>query len=880
MRLFKLIVCSAMAVATGLGNLSLAQTATKSKYEQVISGKKKPSSERKTLWTLYHTENQLLVEIPKASLGKDYIVITSIAKGISSGDVIGGMSWGFGDDVIWTFRESGNKVFVIQRNVRFRAKKGSPESKAVELSYSDSILYALPVLAKSPAGNPVIDFTRVFMSDDQGIGRAIGPGFRFMSDRSTWAKIKAFEKNIELEVAAVYAGSASIQTVPDSRGVQVNIHYSISELPKVGTNGFKPREADDRVGYFLTVMKDFSDKSEDEHFVRYINRWNLRKRDASVDLSPPKEPIVFYVEKTTPVALRPTIEAGILEWNKAFEKIGFAGAIRVRHEEDLEAELGVDIDPEDVRFNFFRWITADAGFAMGPSRVDPRTGQILDADIIFDAGFLDFWKQDYETFTEEDAHRLNPNWSPGEELLTGPQEFRWAHQGGGAHCRYGKATRQQMGYAAAALMASGSITAEGKLPKTFIHQGLKEVVMHEVGHTLGLRHNFKASTWKSLEEINKLPNNSSEAIVASVMDYSPANLVPKGKPQGPYYSQTIGPYDEWAIEYGYKILTGNESEELKKIAARSSEPGLDYATDEDTRSIDPDPLTNRFDLGKNPMTFVRNRMEHVTSLLPDVVEKSVKEGDGYQKARRAFGLLLSEYWRTANYASRFPGGVYVRRDHKAKNARAPFAIVEAQKQRDAMALINEYVFQSPQYDGQMLNYLAASRWSHWGQRDLTRIDYPIHEIVLRMQRRILSQMLDDITLQRLLDSEYKVAAGEDAYTLAEHMRTIVQGVFSEWSPKEAKVGEYTDRQPFIDGFRRNLQRETLIRLARLVTHGGGPEDARTLARMHLQKLLVQINGLLKKKNLKLDDYTKAHLQDSQSRIKQVLNAELALPAVQ
>lgn len=872
-RLTLLVLLAGMGVGT---SLLPAQEAPKSKFDQAIEGKKKLDAEGKALWTLYHSDHQLLVELPKSALGKEFIVLTSIARGISSGMVIGGMSWGSGDDIIWTFRQSGDKVFVIHRNVRYRAKEGSPESKAVELAYSDSILYALPVIATSPNGNLLVDMTKIFMSDDMGIGQAIGPGFVFQSDRSTWAKVKAFEKNIELEVAAVYAGRGTVETVPDVRGVQVNVHYSISELPKVGSNGYKPRPADDRIGYFLTVIKDFSDKPEEEHFVRYINRWDLQKRDASADLSPPKEPIVFYVEKTVPVALRPTVEAGILEWNKAFEKIGFAGAIRVHHEEDVEAQMGVDIDPEDVRYNFFRWITADAGFAMGPSRVDPRSGQILDADIIFDAGFLNYWRQDYETFTDEDAARLNPNWTPLDAAQSAVA--RYSSHVHGPQCRYGHQMQQQMGFAAALMTARGDISADGQLPKEFIHQGLKEVVMHEVGHTLGLRHNFKASTWLTLEEIREKGKNPNEPIVASVMDYSPANIEREKATQGLYYSQTIGPYDYWAIEYGYKPIASKEEEELAKIASRSGERGHDYATDEDTRSIDPDPLTNRFDLGREPISFARRQMEHASELMSKVVDKSVKEGQGYQRARQAFGLLLSEYWQTAFFAARFPGGVHVHRDHKGDaDARPPFQIVDAAQQREAMKLLVEHVFATPGYNGPMLNFLAASRWSHWGQRSLDRLDYPIHEITLRMQRQVLSQILSPSTLQRLQDNEVKLAMDADAYTLAEHLRLLVEGVFSEWMAAQPE-GEFSDRQPYINSFRRNLQRETLQALCNLVTRGGGPEDARTLTRMHLQRLQTQIARLLKSEKVKLDDYSRAHLQDCQAQIRRVLTAKLDLAA--
>src|SRR4029077_6365575 len=176
--------------------------------------------------------------------------------------------------------------------------------------------YALPILTTTPSGGMLVDMTRIFMSDDENIGRSIG--MSFAQDRSTWAKVKAYDKNVELQVAAVYAGGRGFDTVADPRGAQVNVHYSISLLP---TGDYRPRAADDRIGYFLTVLKDFSDKKDDERFVRYINRWDLQKLEPEAKLSPPKKQIIFYMEKTIPVKLRPYVQAGIEEWNKAFEKL-------------------------------------------------------------------------------------------------------------------------------------------------------------------------------------------------------------------------------------------------------------------------------------------------------------------------------------------------------------------------------------------------------------------------------------------------------------------------------------------------------------------------------------------------------------------------------
>lgn len=857
-------------LALASGGVQSLQAQEKSKFDQLIEGKTKVEG----LWTLYQKEQQLLGEFKPSDLGKEYIVLPSIARGVSSGMVIGGMSWQGEDDIIWTFKKVDEKLFVIRRNVRYRAAPNSPEAKAVEFAYSDSILYALPIQATSPRGSLLVDLTPIFMNDDLEIGRSLGGGFRFAMDRSTWNKVKSFPNNVELQLNAVYSSSlGGLETVADSRGVQVGVHYSISPLPAVGANGFKPRLADDRVGYFLSVVKDYSNRTDDEHFTRYITRWDLRKKDANLDVSPPETPIEFYIEKTTPVFLRPTIEAGILEWNKAFQKIGFANAIRVQHEEDLEAKMGVEIDPEDVRYNFFRWITADAGFAMGPSRVDPRTGQILDADIIFDAGFLDTWKSQYETFTPQTAAQLMPNWLP-EDLQ--PSHGILGHR---CACTYCRDSASQMAFAAAVALGTG-LTTDGKLPEELIHQGLKEVVMHEVGHTLGLRHNFKASSWKTLSEINDPEKSKTEPTVASVMDYAPANLAPKGTPQGAYYTTTLGPYDFWAIEYGYAVLKGDEKAELAKIAARSGEPGLDYLTDEDTRGmVDSDPLSNRFDLGKDSLAYIRRQLQHSTDLFPTVVEKAVKDGDGYQRATQMFGLLFREYWRAAGFAARFPGGVYVNRDHKGDaGKRPPFQPVDMNEQREAMKLLTEFAFAPPKIDGPQLNYLSVSRWSHWGAPQAFRQDIPIHDQVLDAQSAILRQLLNATTLRRILDNEYKVAADQEAYSLAEHLRLIVDGIFTEWKPAEAK-GEFTVRKPFVSGFRRNLQRETIKQLANLVTQPSAPEDARTLARMHLQALNGQITTILANGELKLDDYSRAHLQDSQAKIAQALDAKVILQSV-
>jgi hypothetical protein len=825
---------------------------------------------------LFWKENHLYAELSSQHFNKDFIVVISIAKGIGQSPVLGGMSWGFGDDWVWQFRKVDDQVRIIRRNVRFTANSGSPEDRAVKLAYTDSVLFSLPTVTTGPSGGTVIDLAQIFMSDLPQIGQAL-PGFSFASNKSNFSAVKGFAENVEIQVAATYASSGflNLESVADSRGATINVHYSISALPQTG---YRPRLADDRVGYFLTVLKDYSQKGDEDRFVRYINRWDLQKADSSADLSPPKKPVIFWIEKTVPYKYRAAIRDGILEWNKAFEKAGYVNAIEVRQQPD-----NADWDPEDINYNTFRWITASAGFAMGPSRVNPATGQILDADIIFDADFLQAWKHEYETFSPESIAEMTggPLDIPSYEKLMAARR----HDHSSQHCQdceLAHARSRDLAFGFTSIMAKEGegINKEAEREK-LIMQGLKEVTMHEVGHTLGLRHNFKASSLYSLEEANNPEKTKDTGLLSSVMDYAPANIAPKGVKQGLYYSQTIGPYDLWAIEYGYKPIAGGSPEgeltELKKIASRSGEPQLAYSTDEDTRGIDPDPLSNRFDLGKDTLEWAKMQAKVIGELWPTILTRAVSEGEGYYKARRTFGVLLSKYGTAMYMAARNVGGVYVHRAHKGdKDAPPPFKVVDPQKQREALTLLEEKVFsdQPFQFPPDLYNHLASSRWTHWGTRSPLRTDYPVHETIAMWQSRILAQLLSPLTLERIYDSELKVPADQDAFTTAELIRRLTAAVFGE--VEKVQGGQYTERKPAVSSLRRNLQRIYLQRMSDLAMgNGGAPPDCQSVAYAELKALKEKIDKLLAG-NASLDTYTKAHLQESSNRIGKVLDARLTL----
>lgn len=835
----------------------------------------KDTQKREGLITLHRKDETLFAEVGPRQLDRDYIVLITIARGIGQTPLVGGFSWGFGDDAVWQFRKAGENIQLVRRNVRFTADHGSPTEKAVKIAYTDSVLFSLPIRTVSPSGAYVVDLTQVFMSDLPQIGFVL-PGFSFSPNKSTWSDVDVLPKNVELGVAATYAssGMSNIDSVPDSRGVTINVHYSISELPQTS---YRPRLADDRVGYFVTALKDFSKKEgEDDRFVRYINRWNLEKTDPSADMSTPKEPIVFWLEKTIPFKYRKPIRDGIMEWNKAFAKAGFYDAVEVRQQPD-----DAPWDPGDIRYNTFRWMTAEAGFAMGPSRVNPTTGQILDADIIFDSDFLQVWKQEYETFTPASVAALTGGAITLEdhraEMKKMPAYMQEMH---GANC-----TCNMLGGISRQFAIGASVMATRKRSpedmEKLIMQGLKEVTMHESGHTLGLRHNFKASELYSLADMNNVEKTRETGITASVMDYNPVNIMPEGETQGDYFSTTIGPYDMWAIEYGYKPIKGGspdaEAGELKKIASRSGEKGLAFSTDEDTRGIDPDPHSMRFDATNDLVEYAKSQAKLVSDAMKHVIDDSTKDGESYQRARRMFGVLLSQHGQAMFNASRYVGGLYVSRSHKGDaKAPKPLEVVPVERQRATLALLEEQVFSDKPFNfpPELYNQLASTKWDHWGSEVADRGDYPAHDVILMWQDRIMSKLLSPLTLSRLHDSELKTTADVDALTTAELLERLTKAVYSEVDATK-EGSEYTNRKPAISSIRRNLQRSYLRRMSQLALGNTmAPEDCQTVAYAELGKLKKRIDTLTGNGQVKLDSYSKAHLEETSARIAKVTDARM------
>jgi hypothetical protein len=738
--------------------------------------------------------------------------------------------------------------------------------------------------------------------------------------------VKAFPENLEIEVSAVfnlgyggfyyYFGGDGIA---DPRGTQVVIHYGLSKLP---SGGYKPRVADDRVGHFLSTVKDFSADIHDTPSVRYVTRWNLEKSNPKAEKSVPKKPIVFWIEKTVPREYRPYVRAGILEWNKAFNKLGFIEAIEVREQSELD-----DFDPEDIRYNTFRWITTSAGFAMGPSRTDPKTGQILDADIIFDEGMVRYWRSEFlrtrgipeamsllvrgerqpffklyaaqipELAANQKSldrmfndYRTAVREAPVATAQTDPRSRMRRHAHGQCECcMMGPGMQRQLGLMAAVMAATGAIEPGGKVPEEFIGQAIKEVVMHEVGHTLGLRHNFKSSSFISLKDANNPEITRSKGMTGSVMDYAPANFADKGEKQGDYFSDTIGPYDYWAIEYAYKPIDGDEKEELAKVAARSSTGDLTYATDEDLWG-NPDPRINLFDLG-DPLEFSAQRVRLMKDSLDKLEERVVAQGEGWQRARETLSMLLGELSSASYLCGQYIGGEYTARAHRGEpDAKTPLEPIPIAKQREAMKLLSEEILSDKafKFSPELLKRLAPEHWFDdyyfFGSSDH---QFPLYERVLSIQQIVVSRLLDPQVLRSVQNTELHVPSGTEVLAMPEVFDTLTKSIWSEL-PSEAPSDK---PKVAISTIRRNLQREHLKQLSNLVLgprensfsayyiiyynfEEPAPADARALARSHLKTIDARIATALEKTDL--DAYSRAHLDQAHDQIAKVLSASLKL----
>ena len=912
------------------------------------------------MYTLYrHRKDQrLLAELPSSFASQKYFLASTVA----SGSDFAGYQYG---DLYFYWRRYGKRLALMQPQIKTRSTGDRESQASVKRLFTDKVLLDTPIICIGPTGGPVIDLNSLLVSRSSTFfdhyGRFTNPGL------VTIKKAKAFPGNVEVAFEGPVVGH-----LPRGPGINFvdtgqlkTLHYSISVIRP--TPGFKPREADSRVGYFTTSYDDYGKYKDTEIRKRYITRWHLAKRDPSLKLSPPVKPITFYLEHTVPVRYRRYVQQGIEYWNEAFEKVGILNAISVDYQ-DSQTGRNMDLDPEDVRYNFIRWLNNDLTTAIGPSRINPTTGEILDADIILTDGWIRHYFNEFSELLPATAMEgmgpetlawfvRHPRWDPRvrlaapggrDEIIRRIQREAMRPLAGSRAARVDTVlmgddpldglidrTTQMNGLCLAAqgrkldiamaAMHFALVEAEKKkkenaqaneekkdddeekkdnedsekkaddsekkddkdaeekedekrtpakkeavldgMPESFIGPLLADLVAHEVGHTLGLRHNFKASTIYDLKGANGDGVKGKKPLAGSVMDYLPVNMgTGPGEPHGDWAMIRVGPYDIWAIEYGYTL----NSSSLKSILGRVNEPELIYGTDEETDG--PDPRARRNDLGKDPLDFANARMNIVRKARGGLIDGFVKEGEPWARARYGYQLTLAVQTGTLNMMANWVGGAFISRAKKGdQNSSKPIRAVSADQQRAALKFVIENAFRDEAFGltPELLAHLSVDKWIDQGRRALREeSSWPVHDKVAGIQASTLSMLMHPTKLRRIFDNELLVPRDQDALTLPELLSQLTDAIWTEvdGAPKES----YSARAPMVSSLRRNLQQEHVARLIDLSKPADGDNESAkpisNLATVELDRVLARVTRTINEGKKKLDPYTTAHLRKVREQI--------------
>lgn len=883
-------------------------------YDKVVS-----TADGESFYGIWKREKdgQLLAELPRGWQNqKHYFAMT-----MPTGEIFAGLQT---NEIYAYWKKFDKRMALVTPDLGVRST-GDRESKdAIKAHFVDRVLLDVPIECTGPNGQPVIDLDAMLLGNASVFYGQMAAGMN--SRLATIDSVKSFPKNSEISL-----------TVPAQGGRLKTYHYSISLIED--NPSYKPRVADERVGYFTTTYRDLGKYRDDEVAVRYINRWHIEKADPGRKLSPPKVPLVYYIEHTVPIRYRRWVREGVLYWNAAFEKVGIKDAIEVYYQ-DKSTGAHMDKDPEDVRYNFVRWLSNDIGTAIGPSRAHPITGEILDADIVLTDGWIrHFWYQAnefapniaMEGFNAETIAWLdsNPMWDP-RVLLASPmdrerivmeRQVAKARRGVLAYggrpvpvdatvdnnpdlSRLSELVRPQAGLCMASeglardmaisglyMDVMGMLDLEqpadepkkedGKkedkkkddsdkidgIPEWFVGPALAHLTVHEVGHTLGLRHNFKASSQYTLKEINSEAMKG-KAFVSSVMDYTPINInMDENSVQGDYSMFGVGDYDMWAIEYGYTF--GDTKEVLKKV----NKPGHQYLTDEDTGG--PDPLARRYDFSANPLDYAKSLVKLANVSRAKILDKFVKDGEPWSKARRGYEITLSTQLNAISIMAGWIGGSDINRNRKGDpDAVSPITPIEAQKQRDALKFVLNNAFNDDAFGltPELLTRMTVNKDEN-SRGDPT---YAIHDRISGVQASVLTMLMNPTVLRRVYDNEFLIASDKDALTLPELMDSVSNTI---WTELDANGREkFTARKPMISSLRRNLQREHLTRLIDLSLQSGFNAASKPISNLAILKLrgirgkIADLIGEKGDKGSNIDPYTVAHLAEAKTRIDKALDA--------
>ncbi len=782
--------------------------------EEIVEGFEKMEG----LFTLYRDPKTggLMMEILPGQLDQEYIYFSFVVNGVVAAHQFRGS---YNEQAIFRLRRYFDRIEFVEQNTRFYFDPENPLARASDANISEALLASTRIVALSEDEDRfLINLDEVLLNESLSKLKPTPdpekkPHEQFSlgslsEDKTRYANIRVYPRNINVSVDYVYNNDAPYirggSEVTDPRAVTLRMQHTFLEVPD---NNYEPRLDDARIGYFFDETTDLT-SHRITPYRDLINRWDLQKKHPEQEISEPVNPIVWWMENTTPYEYRDAIREGVLAWNQAFEKAGFRNAIVVKMQPD-DAEW----DAGDIRYNVLRWTSSPnppfGGY--GPSFSNPRTGQILSADIMLEDVYARNRVRSADIF-ESTGIQAHDDWIKAGK--SGDSNSK-----GRNTCRLSESIGQDMMFARSVMASMGDSAEMGAV----VQESLKELALHEVGHTLGLNHNMRSSQLRSNDQIHDA-SVTRGVLIGSVMDYGSINFAPPGREQGNYYTTRPGPYDIWAIQFGYDPdLTG---EARQAHLARSKEPQLAFGNDaDDMRSAGKaiDPRVNVNDMSSDAILYAQDRFALVDEVLSKILEKLSRPGETWANMRNAYTVLTNEQLRQARIVSRYIGGVYVDRSVLEENGDAsrPYQPVPENRQRQAMQVLSRHIFSEDAFrvSGDLISHLAMQRrgFAHMSVTE----DPKIHARALKIQKDVLDQLLHPVVLRRVTDTTLY----GNSYDLAEVLSDLTSAIFE------------TDLKGGMTSFRQNLQVEYTQRLLKIIARDSDHDFlARSVALTEIEKI--------------------------------------------
>lgn len=720
-------------------------------------------------------DGTVYLRVPESRFNEEFVYTATVTDGVVETGLFRGQ---YRDNKILMLRRHFNRVEIVQPNTRFYYNPNSPLSRAAGANAPSAVLAVMDIVAQDLADTGaaeavLVDLGSVLTGEDlvqikppknpdEAGKKALTLG-KLSAKRSKVVQLASYPENALIRADLVYELPAPEEMggddVTDARAITASVQHSFIKMPE---NDYRPRRDDYRVGFFSDRITDLTSR-DPAPYRDVINRWHLVKKYPDQPVSDPVEPITWWLENTTPYEFRELITQAALSWNTAFEKAGFSNAIVVKQQPD-----DAPWDAGDIRYNVLRWTaSAQPPFGgYGPSFTNPRTGQILGADIMLEFAFL--------------TNRLRV-----QDLLQ-PDEG-WLQEGGARHCALASGMQADAIFARQALLSAdldpGSKT---KRSEQLTQDSIYFLILHEIGHTLGLTHNMRASQLQP--DVFDLAAVEATGLSASVMDYEAINVAPDGKTQTWFYQKRPGLYDEWALQFGYADQTPKQRHRLLQ---RAAEPQLAYGNDaDDMRRSEGgiDPTINIYDLSSDALGYAQLRLDQLRRVQGRLPEQY--QGDSYQGLVNAFAALMGQYQRSGRVVSRYVGGVHINR-MPPSDGQTPYRPVPANEQQRAMEILNQYLF-APDVLGDAEALFARLQPQRRGFDFYGKTEDPkIHGALLSVQKSVLAHLLHPNTLQRLTDSQ----AYGGQFTAHEMLHHLTDGIFA------------ADLSGEVNSYRQNLQTE-------------------------------------------------------------------------